>query len=711
MADYETIKRSPASSGGSSGRTAGELASAFFDGDQAEGVIDEANENETFHTLFANTNSMGATFSAEHATLAAALAVEADRKLIYRCHLWMTYGWRHPDVRTAFLETYDPGGPQMNQFVNVDQQNSKYMTGYSRDGLKFWHAQGANSSTVEVYDVGTAFDHTTIDNSSKIGAAVTSYSHPSRTSTYQRIDFSPDGTRMYTSDASGIWESTLSTAWDPTTSDTAVNEIQDGGVDVVGTNIQLWCFNDDGTEIFYFADTPDATSLHSVFKAELSTAYDLSTVSQADTTPYLMGLVSLSTQQYMGWFNSGKCLFIAQNTYFTFSTAYDLSTCTGRQRLFPTQIYLSDQPRDTRADYNIIWDHSNYLSVWSTSYRWHANFNISDWDEWFEKGASGSSYRNSYTNIAPLFSLGQLPEPKLADGAGYEQVSGGASWSNDGRYWVGCLSSVLKVGKTRVPFCQSEEHAEWLEELSSIGTAWGIPSISGPTMHPDGRGWSGLYSSASTFASFRIPEGMTLDDFARGTGIELDHAMSLNSATISASGLNTTNATYRQHCWSNDGEHLAICYHNASNADVYFLYYKADAPFMIYSGNAGNWDGTPTQVKSLNYYTKWVTDIPAHDEGPTFSANSNVFHMQYARDGSYIDLWTNSGIYRWQLSTDYDVTTMDYPDGYADEADHLSLLVGQVSPWNSANTTLRPTPHERFLFGGANMYSGSWTNL
>ena len=236
----------------------------------------------------------------------------------------MSTAW---DVSTASYEN-------KNFSVNTQEANPQAL-GVSSDGTKFYVA--GQTDNVYQYTLSTPWDAATASYANK------SFSTGSQISGVPwGIDFDDTGTKMYViSDESGVFQYTLSTAWDVSTASYA-NKTLD--TTVQATYSTSGAISSDGLSLFVIDLTGDR-----VLKYTLSTAFDLATasysnesldVSSQENTPYgiaikvdgsklyITGTQNDSVQQY-----STSTSLTAGQSYFV-QTDGTISTTAGTPSVF-----------------------------------------------------------------------------------------------------------------------------------------------------------------------------------------------------------------------------------------------------------------------------------------------------------------------------------------------------------------------------------------
>jgi 6-phosphogluconolactonase (cycloisomerase 2 family) len=245
------------------------------------------------------------------------------------------------DILTmSFFDAYIPAAPNMEAVA------------FSTDGTKMFTM--VPSATIRRYDLATAWD---VKTATDPGISA-SYSPDGTTIT--DLKFSSDGTSMYLmgSGSLKVYEYYLPVAWDPR------NAYQSQTVSTASQGSPLdYIFGDSGTKLY-------ALISGTVYQYNLSTAYDVTSLSYANKTFFIGG------NQNAIFFNpTGTRLFVVDDDYnkvrqYTLNTAWDISTTRGFKtrsvssqaaspveiRFKPdgTKMYILDN--GTSSDY--IWQYS-----------------------------------------------------------------------------------------------------------------------------------------------------------------------------------------------------------------------------------------------------------------------------------------------------------------------------------------------------------------
>ena len=219
-------------------------------------------------------------------------------------------GWSGDDVNEYTLGTaFDVSTASYRATKAVGtQDNQPWSVEFKPDGTKMYMVGGQNN-TVYQYDLTTAFDVTTASYASKSFSVITQAPNA------RSLTFKPDGTKMYILDNAGddIYQYSLSTAWDVSTA--SYDSVSFNVTSQAGNPYGI-TFNGDGTELF-LANYSD----NSVYKYQLTTAYDISTSSYSSVSFDLSSQTTTPTDIFFG--NNGQKMYInsaGDDTIYQYST-------------------------------------------------------------------------------------------------------------------------------------------------------------------------------------------------------------------------------------------------------------------------------------------------------------------------------------------------------------------------------------------------------
>jgi hypothetical protein len=278
--------------------------------------------------------------------------------------------------------SYDTGVTALN-FLGGTGESSGFDIFVKPDGSKLYHI-GTGTGQVWQYALSTANDITTASYESK-NFNVTDNSPTG-------IHFKPDGTKMFVVgyQTNAVFQYTLSTAWDVSTASYTNVNFSVNGQETFPTSIT---FKDDGTAFYIIG-----YSSETVYKYNLSTAWDLSTASYASqsftVTP------QASVPRAVQFNPTGTKMFISDDTNgntsapwagiyeYNLSTAWDVSTATYSNN------FLSFQ---TTNDYNFEGFSfvANGTKVWAHSRSGNKAYQFSTA---FSEYGTGATWVNGTTN-------------------------------------------------------------------------------------------------------------------------------------------------------------------------------------------------------------------------------------------------------------------------------------------------------------------------
>lgn len=242
------------------------------------------------------------------------------------------------------IATFGEGVDQFSIYSEVGASDV-FALNFKPDGTKMY-VLNATSAIIYQYTLSTAWDISTASYDSKSLSVSASRDHD--------LEFSPDGTKLFTGGLGGLGEYTLSTAWDISTagSETAYTSWDDD-------DFRGLAFNGDGTVLY----KNDGT----VRQYSLSTAYDISSIG---TAPF----------QNSGTFNAEGTSGMQFNSDFTemftwtatvnsldkysLGTAGDITTAVNRGKLIDNDNYFSISSSGANtADFIYAWYYKDSSTV------------------------------------------------------------------------------------------------------------------------------------------------------------------------------------------------------------------------------------------------------------------------------------------------------------------------------------------------------------
>ena len=195
-------------------------------------------------------------------------------------------------------------------FSVTSQQTNATALSFNTDGTKMYVGGNTTPAAINQYSLSTAFDLSTAsyDSVSFTSAAI------------QELYFSADGTKLFWTNTTTVFQNSLSTAFDLST---ASYDNVSFSVSSQESVVRALAFNDDGTKMYVAGSGNDT-----VYQYTMSTAYDLSTASY-DSVSFSVSSVGIP---YGIRFNTdGTKMYIQGSTndniyQYSLSTGFDLST-------------------------------------------------------------------------------------------------------------------------------------------------------------------------------------------------------------------------------------------------------------------------------------------------------------------------------------------------------------------------------------------------
>lgn len=467
------------------------------------------------------------------------------------------------------------------------------------------------------------------------------------------IWFKPDGTRMFALFRSSqlVAEWTLSTAWDISTASKTNNEL-DFSLDTTSTEQRCMFMNPNGTTL-YITTSDHVSNNISIFEYDLSTAFDLSTVSTAydRLNSFAVGnyqsaaLNGNGTELYLSYFYGGDI-----KTY-SLSTAYDLSTASYSSGYIPASIsspnygYMHWSP-----DGNAL---VRFLGLWiDTVLVYKATTSFDD---------------QTAKSFDPMFELDQ----------------GSANWISDFKF--GDSGTKLYV----------KDNAEGLYQYT-LSTAYDIETSS--------------YDSKSLTLNVASYDSGTVIIFS-GNGAELlvsrtdgidryqlSTAWDISTATLDAKYTPTGYVAYSRISFSSSGDKLFII--GGTYRDTLYIYPLStnwdisttgtatliEAPFRQTTFFEMCDSGSTVLVGDSSYSLTY--ELPTANDFTSCGFNGKLFHnrgsaggfltcIEFNSDGTAFYTYYRGAVYKYTLSTAYDLTTMSL-DSTSSQSYPDSGFTGQI---------------------------------
>jgi sugar lactone lactonase YvrE len=264
-------------------------------------------DTKSFSVATQETVALGLFFKSDGATF---YVVGSTNKTVYQ--YTCSTAW---DISTASYAT--------KSFSVTAQDTAPNGLFFKSDGAKFYIVGGTNS-TIYQYSCSTAWDISTASYDTKLFSVLPFTSAPTGAC------FKSDGTKFFAvSTADFVYEFTLSTAWDISTSNNTGGNFYIGTQETLSADVQ---FKSDGTK-FYIVGLTNKT----IYQYSCATAWDVSTASY-DTKSF-----SVNTQETApnGLFfkDDGTKFYVIGSTnktvyQYTCSTAWDISTASYDSKSF-----------------------------------------------------------------------------------------------------------------------------------------------------------------------------------------------------------------------------------------------------------------------------------------------------------------------------------------------------------------------------------------
>ena len=484
-----------------------------------------------------------------------------------------------------------------------------------------------DGSSIKQYVLSTAYDPSSYTKTT-LTVSGTGYSGVSS------VWFKPDGTRMYvlfrSSQLVGEW--TLSTAWDISTASKTSNELDYSSDTTQTGSYNIWMKPNGGT--LYLSTHSHVANSISIFEYDLSTAFDLSSISTSydrlnsfsDWFYWSAAMNGSGTEFYTSYYYGG------QIRKYTLSTAYDLSTASYSSTATPGTI-SSDQ-------YGFISWSPDGNALLKTLALWYDDALIMKTPTSFDV--------SSLTSFEPMFELDQ----------------GSATYIVDFKF--GDSGTKLYVLDTSQGLYQY-----------TLSTAYDITTAS--------------YASKSlTINNNAYVQGSTILFSGNGSELlvartdgidryELSTAWDLSTATLDAKYTPTGWASGSRCAFSSNGDKLFIVgntykdtlytYPLSTNWDISttgtatLLEAPFRMPFIFEMCDSGGTLLTGTSSYSLTY------ELPTPNNFSSCGFNGRLFHNRGSQGGFYTCIEFNSdgtafytffrgAIYKYTLSTAYDLSTM-----------------------------------------------------
>ena len=525
---------------------------------------------------------------------------------------------------TSGVSAYDLDG---FTYSNVSFDVSSYETVpnsvfFKPDGTMFF-ITGQSSDAVTPFTMSTAWDLST----ATVG---TEFSVANESTSPGGLWFKSDGTAMYIAEIGldVVYQYALSTAWDVST---ASYDSKSFSVTGQTTLLHSVSFKDDGTVMLIAEQLND-----SIYAYDLSTAWDVSTATYNSVSLDVSSHFSSPREAFFA--DSGNILFVAGVGFgtsivqkYTLSTAYDISSATLDGRLDVTntnangahikpdgtRLYIIEQNNDTIKEYSAPVTKSLDLSTGTT-------FDLSPTSD-VVVSLSNPAPSGTVSTATLLLEGGATTTYDIAN-ASYDSKSFSVT-SQDGTP----ENIFFKPDGLKMYLIGRANDAVYQYTLS---TAWDVSTAS--------------YDSVSF--SVNGQETNALGLFFKHDGTKM-YVIGSTGDDVNEYDLSTA--------WDiSSASYLQVFSVSAQETTPYGLFFKSDGLKMYIVGTA---NGT---VYQYTLSTAWDVSTASYDS-VSFSATSQDTaprDVWFSDDGSnmFILGGTNSAVYKYTLSTSWDVSTASY---------------------------------------------------
>lgn len=636
MADYEDIKKSVASTGGG-GVDIASLVLLFFDG-KAERAIEIADENSVFHKLYKGVT--GDTLSLEHATMAAALAVKADRAKLHNNVHWATHGWRSEALRTAMLETYTPNKPQLWKFDDdtLTDITTAYDVFISHDKQYLFYRISSTSTTMYRRTMSTPGDLSTL------GAAVGENLSTAGFSTFNQaygFNFNHDGTILAKVTSNRVEWAEMSTPYDLSTLGSVTSDAGIGGSgygDVV--------FNHDSSRVYVNLSNNSSSSPSGKdgwVEGVMSTPGDMSTVTWDNDRVWFFAYTSGFSG--CGFLDDGKIFyqFDGSKMYmFRLSTAGNLidSDIT----TIPTPFESTNQSgkrwlhNSTNVSYFAAVPDGSMIALFGKqTVAWLDTTNF----DWTQDSFTGAQGLGAVTIPEQTMDMGRDDPSTLFNAHSFYSVR----FSDDG---LRMYAHLFDNGGTSMAIWYNLAVPWDLDTAKTVGYDFTTTEVEQAIFSEDGLTvWGRVETSFSTFVATRWME---------------DPAAITVGKDFMQDGPNPFNMTIQQ-------QSTAISWFESWNSDPSFWYSNdKSSVYMVYSDNGStdlklaklNINGEPGVMRNslgsgpLDYETfEFYSDFGDWDD----SFHCWGLHVSNDEEDAYFHMSNSNNIYHLNMSTAGDLST------------------------------------------------------
>jgi hypothetical protein len=620
------------SSGGGGGFSETACAAEFFAG-RVEEAIAEADANNAFYKLFRAT-AKTESFSTDHATLADALAVTADRAAIYTDLNWATYGWKSEAIRTYIKETAPQPIPAGYAYAVVTGVSTSGMRDLmvAHDGSAIFYRIGGSGTTLYKRTMSTAYDISTLSGSTtSVNLSTAGFSGIGTTYGWH---FANNGSLLIHPNGTALEYCTLSTPYDLTT----LSSVSTVALPSGSAEYQAW-INHDGSKIYFYSANNTASTvsgLDGAIEGTFGTNYDMTTITWDAEEVYLMPSASTATGKTAGFADNGNVFWYYQPTGFKaqyLNTAGDLGAGSDREleAPFPSTSTSTWSPANnaTTFDSFFITPNGDHMYFTVDDFIYWVDLSNFDWNTDVMYGANG---------VQPTLYADQIVDIPDPDGILTSHNAYGMQFSPDGlRVYLSWHRSSytghVQVLKLTTPYD--------LTTLEHIAYLQGTPNSTNGFFHQDGLGYTDtINGSGSTVRHIRYLNHPDM--------IETDQELAVLTRTMAGMNISWSASYEPAFYWKPDGTKWFIVSNDGTNWDLTESI-TIDGPvfeFENWLNNAGR----------KNQYLS----IDTLKDGMAGHANQNTNGIWFSEDGDYMIVYGQNDAHgtAFSLGTPWDSSTL-----------------------------------------------------
>jgi DNA-binding beta-propeller fold protein YncE len=499
---------------------------------------------------------------------------------------------------------------------------------FNNDGTKMYML-GIATDRIYSYNLSTAYDITTTP-----GAAA-SFTISGQSTVPEALIFNNDGTKMYVADRASltIYQYSLSTAYQVNTASASYDSVSLDVSSQEPSGFTGISFNNDGTKLYTLGYGSD-----NVHQYSLSTAYDLSTASYASIS---FSVASQDTIPYDIHFNNaGTRMLILGSAndsiyQYSLSTAFNVSTASYDSVSFSV-VGQDNQPlgitfnNDGTKFYLVVTQHDSvyqYSTVLNTASLDLSTSSVFDY-------TPTSDVQVILTN--PAASGTSSGATLLLDQAGYGGYDIANAAYDNVSFSVASEETSLQAVEFKTDGTKMYIIGAVGDDINqySLSTAWDISTAS--------------YEKKTANLGDTIPTGLAFKSdgtkvYIVGFGNDTVYEYSLGTAWDLATISTSASASFS--VATQDGTPTALAF-------------KSDGTAMYVLGNGND------TIFQYTLSTAWNVSTASY-ASKSFSAASQdnqVQGMSFKPDGSelYVVGYTNDTIYKYSLSTAWDISTASY---------------------------------------------------